>query len=195
MEVNLQVPFGSRGRSDFGKRETEGGEKACTPRTGPRGEADGADPSADFTDRMRKWIRGIFGRAAVAASIAPDRQLFLYDLLDLTPPPALRALAFFAARKNSYWIAQNTSNLATVYFEMGDFAQAQHYAERTLEQEEPQSYPYALFTLGQVRRAQARWDEAAVYFAHVRQIAQQNEDNFLLAQLEAEMSAHFAAPS
>ena len=109
--------------------------------------------------------------------------------------PALQALAFFEARKNSYWIAQNTSNLATVYFEMGDFAQAQHYAERTLEQEEPQSYPYALFTLGQVRRAQARWDEAAVYFAHVRQIAQQNEDNFLLAQLEAEMSEHFAAPS
>jgi len=66
MEVNLQVPFGSRGRSDFGKRETEGGEKACTPRTGPRGEADGADPSANFTDRLRKGIRGIFGRAAVA---------------------------------------------------------------------------------------------------------------------------------
>ncbi len=106
--------------------------------------------------------------------------------------PALQALAFFAARKNSYWIAQNTSNLATVYFEMGDFVQAQAYAEQTLEQEEPQSYPYALFTLGQVRRAQQRWDEAAACFAHVRQIAQQNEDNFLLGQLEAEMSAHFA---
>jgi len=106
--------------------------------------------------------------------------------------PAQRALAFFAARKNSYWIAQNTSNLATVYFEMGDFAQAQQYIEQTLAQEEPQSYPYALFTLGQVRRVQQRWDEANVCFAHVRQIAQQNEDNFLLTQLEAEISAHFA---
>ena len=97
--------------------------------------------------------------------------------------PAQRALAFFSARKNSYWIAQNMSNLATVYFELGDFPQAQQYAERTLEQEEPQSYPYALFTLGQVRHAQQQWDEAIAYFARVRQIAQQNEDHFLLAQL------------
>lgn len=97
--------------------------------------------------------------------------------------PAQHALTFFEARHNSYWIAQNTSNLATVYFELGDFAQAQQYAERTLEQEEPQSYPYALFTLGQVYHAQQRWGEAAAYFERVRQIAQQTEDNFLLEQL------------
>ena len=97
--------------------------------------------------------------------------------------PAQRALAFFSARQNSYWIAQNTSNLATVYFELGDLLQAQQYAERTLEQEEPQSYPYALFTLGQVRRAQQQEDEADACFARVRHIAYQNEDNFLLAQL------------
>jgi len=97
--------------------------------------------------------------------------------------PAQRALAFFESRQNAYWIAQNTSNLATIYFESGDFAQAQAYAERTLEQEEPQSYPYALFTLGQVNQAQKQWSRAATYFAQVRQIAQQTEDNFLLAQL------------
>jgi tetratricopeptide (TPR) repeat protein len=97
--------------------------------------------------------------------------------------PAQSALAFFEARKNSYWIAQNTSNLATVYFEFGDFAQAQHYAERTLAQEEPQSYPYALFTLAQVYYAQKQWDKAGAYFARVREIAQQTEDNFLLSQL------------
>ncbi len=100
-------------------------------------------------------------------------------------PLAQRALAFFEARQNSYWVAQNTSNLATVYFELGDFEQAQAYAERTLAQEEPQSYPYALFTLGQVYRAQSRTAEATAHFARVRQIAQQTEDNFLLAQLEA----------
>ncbi|MEZ4726393.1 MAG: tetratricopeptide repeat protein [Caldilineaceae bacterium] len=98
--------------------------------------------------------------------------------------PAQHALAFFEARQNAYWIAQNTSNLATVYFEDGDFAQAQAYAERTLEQEEPQSYPYALFTLGQVHQAQQQWNRAAAYFAQVRQIAQQTEDHFLLAQLQ-----------
>ncbi|MEZ4867957.1 MAG: tetratricopeptide repeat protein [Caldilineaceae bacterium] len=98
--------------------------------------------------------------------------------------PAQRALAFFEARQNSYWIAQNTSNLATVHFEMGDLTQAQHYAERTLDQEEAQSYPYALFTLGQVRRAQKRWEEAGLFFDRVRQIAERNEDKFLLSQLQ-----------
>lgn len=97
---------------------------------------------------------------------------------------AEQALGFFEARQNAYWIAQNTSNLATIYFEFGDFARAQSYAERTLEQEEPQSYPYALFTLGQVYHAKKCWEEANAYFARVRQIAQQTEDNFLLAQLD-----------
>jgi len=106
--------------------------------------------------------------------------------------PAQRALTFFEARQNSYWIAQNTSNLATIYFELGDFAQAQQYAERTLTQEEPQSYPYALFTLGQVYHAQRRREEAAAYFERVRQIAQQTEDNFLLAQLEQVVSQELA---
>lgn len=97
---------------------------------------------------------------------------------------AQRALTFFEARQNSHWIAQNTSNLATVYFELGDFSQAQYYAERTLAEEEPQSHPYALFTLGQVYHAQHQHEEAAAHFARVRQIAQQTEDKFLLAQLE-----------
>ncbi|MCE7986432.1 MAG: hypothetical protein DYG89_35115 [Caldilinea sp. CFX5] len=106
--------------------------------------------------------------------------------------PAQRALTFFEARQTSYWIAQNTSNLATIYFELGDFAQAQHYAERTLTQEEPQSYPYALFTLGQVYQAQRRREEAAAYFERVRQIAQQTEDNFLLAQLDQVVNQELA---
>ncbi|MFN8489470.1 MAG: tetratricopeptide repeat protein [Caldilineaceae bacterium] len=105
--------------------------------------------------------------------------------------PAQRALAFFEARKNSYWIAQNTSNLATVYFELGDLAQAQQYAEQTLDQEEPQSYPYALFTLAQVRHAQGQWDEANTYFERVRRIAEQYEDTFLLAQLNELMEERY----
>lgn len=99
--------------------------------------------------------------------------------------PAQKALTFFAAQQNAFWIAQNTSNLATIYYELGDFTQAQQYAERTLEQEEPQSYPYALFTLGQVYSVQKRWHEANAHFERARQIAQQTEDRFLLEQLDA----------
>lgn len=110
-----------------------------------------------------------------------------FKQFDAALQPAQRALTFFEARQNSYWIAQNTSNLATIYFELGDFARAQQYAELTLEQEEPQSYPYALFTLAQVYHAQQRRREATAYFERVREIAQQTEDNFLLEQLNAIM--------
>jgi len=106
-----------------------------------------------------------------------------FEQFDAAAPLAQSALAFFSARQNSYWMAQNLSNLATIYLELGDLLQAQLYAERTLDQEEPQSYPYALFTLGQVRRAQDRGEEATAYFAQVQRIAQQNEDSFLLTQL------------
>lgn len=118
-----------------------------------------------------------------------------FDEFNAAIVPAEKALRFFSARQNSYWIAQNTSNLATAHFELKDFAKAQAYAERTLEQEEPQSYPYALFTLGQIYAAQEQWLEANAHFERVRQIAEQSEDRFLLKQLEALLETTTSAKS
>ena len=149
---------------------------------GHQGDAEGAihyhQQALNFYEQIGDRVRAEEVRSNLAGAYVQFRQ-FTAAL-----QPAQRALTFFEARQNSHWIAQNTSNLATIYFEMGDFAQAQHYAERTLAQEEPQSYPYALFTLGQVYYAQRQHAEAAAHFERVRQIAQQTEDHFLLAQLE-----------
>ncbi|MEO5883459.1 MAG: adenylate/guanylate cyclase domain-containing protein, partial [Caldimonas sp.] len=65
----------------------------------------GAETGRDAIRSLARSLLGVGGtvepdqrRAAIEAAtaarpIAPDRKLFLYDLLDLTPPPALRALA------------------------------------------------------------------------------------------------------
>ena len=50
-----------------------------------------------------------------------------------------------------------------------------------LEQEEPQSHPYALFTLGRVRYKQQQLQEAALYMEQARAVATMNGDRFLLA--------------
>ncbi|MEP7303465.1 MAG: adenylate/guanylate cyclase domain-containing protein [Caldimonas sp.] len=65
----------------------------------------GAETGRDAIRSLARSLLGVAGtvepterraaieRAAAARSLAADRQLFLHDLLDLTPPPALRALA------------------------------------------------------------------------------------------------------
>ncbi|MCB0127456.1 MAG: tetratricopeptide repeat protein, partial [Caldilineaceae bacterium] len=59
--------------------------------------------------------------------------------------------------------------------------EAESYAQLVLEQEEPQSHPYALYTLGTIRRKMQNLTEAALYYEQARQVAVMNEDNFLLA--------------
>ena len=65
----------------------------------------GAETGRDAIRSLARSLLGVAGtvepeerraaieRAAAARPIGPDRQLFLYDLLDVPPPPALRALA------------------------------------------------------------------------------------------------------
>jgi len=65
----------------------------------------GAETGRDAIRSLARSLLGVAGtaetetrraaieRAATARTIAADRQLFLYDLLDVPPPPALRALA------------------------------------------------------------------------------------------------------
>ena len=65
----------------------------------------GAETGRDAIRSLARSLLGVAGtveaeerraaieRAAAARPIAPDRELFLFDLLDVPPPPALRALA------------------------------------------------------------------------------------------------------
>ncbi|MBX3000140.1 MAG: tetratricopeptide repeat protein [Caldilineaceae bacterium] len=94
---------------------------------------------------------------------------------------AERTLTFFRAMGNSFWIALNASNLAESHVELGNYAEAEVYAQMVLAEEEPHSHPYALFTLGRVRQGQGRSADALFALHQARQIAEMNEDRYLLA--------------
>lgn len=95
--------------------------------------------------------------------------------------PARQALHFFQAMGDSFWTALNASNLAEAYTDLGQWAEAEQYGQLVLEQEEPHSHPYALFTLGRVRQQQAEWTAAELYLSQARKVAELNGDRYLLA--------------
>jgi tetratricopeptide (TPR) repeat protein len=95
--------------------------------------------------------------------------------------PAEQALSFFAAMGNAFRIAQNASNLAEAHAELGNLEQAEHYARLVLGQEEPQSKPYALYTLGTVHRQRGDLTQAERSYYQCRRIAEANDDSYLLA--------------
>lgn len=92
-----------------------------------------------------------------------------------------RALRFFQAMGDSFWIALNASNLAEAQVEIGNYDEAERAANLVLAEEEPHSHPYALFTLGRVRQAGGRLDEAQSVLQQARRLAETNEDRYLLA--------------
>lgn len=122
-------------------------------------------------DRVqREYVRGNLASAFIQA------RRFAEALI-----PAETALRFFLAMGNPFRTAQNASNLAEAHAELGNLDQAQHYAELVLQQEEPHSHPYALYTLGTVYKARRDWAHAALHYDYSRQMAEANDDTYLLA--------------
>lgn len=95
--------------------------------------------------------------------------------------PAEQALRFFSAMGNSARVAQNASNLAEAHAELNNLDQAGHYANLVLQQEEPQSHPYALYTLGTVARRRGDLKQAERSYDQSRRIAEMNDDSYLAA--------------
>lgn len=94
---------------------------------------------------------------------------------------ARTALAFFQRIGDSVRIAQNASNLAEALAELDQLTDAESAARLVLDQEEPHSHPYALYTLGTIQRKQQRLVEAELYYDQARKVAELNEDHYLAA--------------
>ncbi|HRW04950.1 MAG TPA: tetratricopeptide repeat protein [Caldilineaceae bacterium] len=105
---------------------------------------------------------------------------------------AQQALAFCERMNAPYWMAMNAANLAEAHFELGALEPAERYALQVIEHEEVDSYPYALFTLGSIRRAQTRYDDAVQLYRQSCQIAERNEDRFLLAYIQRALGGMYA---
>jgi tetratricopeptide (TPR) repeat protein len=91
------------------------------------------------------------------------------------------SLPFFERVKIPYYAGVTTANLAESYYELGDLAQAEYYVHKTLSFEEGHAYPYALYTLGLVRRAQRRYGEAEKVLRQAQAVAADNEDGYMEA--------------
>jgi tetratricopeptide (TPR) repeat protein len=98
-------------------------------------------------------------------------------------------LAFEGAKAHPYTAAVAAANLAESYLELGDLAQAQHYAYEVLNLEERQPYPYALFTLGRIKQQFGASQDAQLHFAESMRIGQANADPFIAAYAQRELGS------
>ena len=94
---------------------------------------------------------------------------------------AKTALRTFKAIGSPYYSAVSAVNLAEAYLETGELEQAEEIAFEALHLEEAQTMPYALFTLGQVRRRRQEWESAAQHLVESARIAHMNHDQYMEA--------------
>ena len=91
------------------------------------------------------------------------------------------ALAYFERARLEYWASMTASNMAEAHYGLGDYAQAEQRARQVLTLEEAHSYPYAMYTMGLVMRAQAQLDQSTAWLEQCQQMARQNNDPYLEA--------------
>ncbi len=94
---------------------------------------------------------------------------------------AKTALRTFKAIGSPYYSAVSAVNLAEAYLETGELQKAEEIAYEALNLEEAQTMPYALFSLGQVRRRRQEWHSAAQHLAESARLALLNQDHYMEA--------------
>lgn len=105
-------------------------------------------------------------------------QVGQFDKAVATAEPAV---AYFETMGIQFWTAVTASTLAEAYFEVGELDKARETAEKVLRLEETQTFPYALYTLGLIAKAEAKWMQAESCFQQSQQIAADNGDRFMEA--------------
>ncbi|NOK60971.1 MAG: hypothetical protein GFH27_549289n47 [Chloroflexi bacterium AL-W] len=93
----------------------------------------------------------------------------------------IEAYTFFRLIREPYFATVTAANIAEAAYGLNDLTKAEQYANEVLSLQEPHTYPYAHFTLGQVKQARRLWQDAYTHFEESRRAAQQNEDVYLMA--------------
>ena len=91
------------------------------------------------------------------------------------------AYAFFLSIRDPHYAAGTGANLAEASYELGDFESAARYAAEVLDLGDQFAAPYVRFTLGQIDLAQHNSSAAISNFSTSVQLAQQNDDPFMVA--------------
>ncbi|GAB4130390.1 MAG: hypothetical protein Fur005_48540 [Roseiflexaceae bacterium] len=89
--------------------------------------------------------------------------------------------AFFQTIRNPYYASHTGVNLAEASFELGLLDQAEQYASDVLSLGHRSTIPYAHFTHGQIAIARGNFTAALASFTESMQIAEQNDDPYLVA--------------
>jgi tetratricopeptide (TPR) repeat protein len=105
------------------------------------------------------------------------------------------AYAFFQMVRDPYFAAATGANLAEASFELGDLAGAARYATEVLALDHRFTTPYAQFTLGQIDMARQSYGGAIGNFTASMQIAQQNNDPYLVAYAQRALGQAYLALS
>lgn len=103
------------------------------------------------------------------------------------------AYAFFRSVHDPYFAAVTGANLAEASYELGDYPGATRYATEVLELGQKWAIPYAQFTLGQVALSTKQAQTAITHFTQSMQIAQQNDDPFMVAYAQRSLGQAYLA--
>lgn len=104
-----------------------------------------------------------------------------------------RAYAFFVDVRDPYYAAVTGANLAEASLELGDLDTALRYATEVIEFGNRFAAPYAQFTLGQIEMARSNQSAAVSHFTTSMQMAQQNDDPYMVAYAQRALGqAHLA---
>lgn len=103
------------------------------------------------------------------------------------------ALHYFENARLDYWASMTAANMAEAQYELGNLDQAEQRAQQVLSFEEPHSYPYALYTMGLIRRRMGDLVDSAVWLEQAQKVAQQNHDPYLEAYVWRALGETWAA--
>lgn len=128
-----------------------------------------------YYERIGFHFKRAIAQVALSASYIQVKQF------EKAQQTAQDAYDYFLRVPDPYGRATASANLAEANFELGNFSEAERFAYDVLQQEEPYTLPYAFYTIGSVRQAQERFNEARQAFASSADIARHNGDTFILA--------------
>jgi tetratricopeptide (TPR) repeat protein len=94
---------------------------------------------------------------------------------------AEKALQFFEEMGTDFWVASNANNIADSYLESGELDLAETYAKKVIEQEDPSTLGYGIFTLGDIQRRKGNFQEAIDTLKMSLSQAARTEDRYLTA--------------
>lgn len=101
--------------------------------------------------------------------------------------------AFFVAVHDPYFAGAAGANLAEASFELGDLDGAANYANEVLALGHRHAMPYAYFTLGQIAMARSDPAGAIEQFQQSMQLAQQNDDPYMVAYAQRSLGQAYQA--